>query len=73
MPASSTSSAKRIAVKGDCSAGLRIIELPVASAGPIFQQPMRSGKFQGTTAPTTPRGSRVIMATTLGSVGATWS
>jgi len=34
---------------------------------------MSSGKFQGTIAPTTPMGSRVISASARGPVGATWS
>ena len=37
----------RMAVSGDCSAGFRIRELPVASAGPIFHEDMSSGKFHG--------------------------
>jgi hypothetical protein len=59
-PASAASSASRSIDSGDCSAGLTTIELPVASAGPIFQLPISSGKFQGMTAPTTPSGSRRI-------------
>ena len=35
-------------------------ELPVASAGPIFQASIAAGKFHGSTAPTTPTGSRTI-------------
>ena len=62
MPASSASSARRIAVSGDFSDGLSTSELPAASAGPIFQAAMISGKFHGTIAPTTPIGSRVISA-----------
>ena len=73
MPASAASSARRMAVRGDCSAGFRITELPAASAGEIFQQAISSGKFHGTTAATTPAASRVIMATTLPGVGATSS
>ena len=57
-------------VSGDCSAGLTMIELPVASAGPTFHIAMSRGKFHGTTAPTTPSGSRVIMATESAGVGA---
>ena len=41
-----------------------------ASAGPNFHAAMRSGKFHGTTAATTPSGSRVIMASALRSDGA---
>ncbi len=56
MPASAASSARRMAVSGDCSAGFRITELPAASAGEIFQQAISSGKFHGTTQATTPDG-----------------
>ena len=66
MPASSASSASRIAVSGDFSEGLSTSELPAASTGPIFQAAMSSGKFQGTIAPTTPIGSRVISASVPG-------
>ena len=59
MPASMASWAKRIAVSGDFSDGLRITELPVDKAGPSFQQLISSGKFHGTMAATTPIGSRV--------------
>ena len=73
MPASAASAAMRIAVSGDFSEGLRMSELPAASAGPIFQAAMISGKFHGTIAPTTPIGSRVISASASGPVGATSS
>ena len=73
MPASEASSARRIAVSGDCSAGFRTTLLPVASAGPTFQDAISSGKFHGTTAATTPSGSRRIMTTFEWSVGATSS
>ncbi|MNH46358.1 hypothetical protein D3C79_1091120 [compost metagenome] len=49
----------RMAVSGDFSDGLSTTELPVASAGPSFQQAISSGKFHGTMAATTPTGSRV--------------
>src|SRR3546814_4313885 len=55
-PASSASSATRIAVSGDCSAGLRTTLLPIASAGATFLIAMCSGKFHGVIAPTTPSG-----------------
>ena len=48
-------------------------ELPAASAGPIFQAAMISGKFHGTIAATTPTGSRVISASASCEVGATSS
>ena len=47
---------------GDCSAVLSTTVQPAASAGANFQLPMVSGKFQGTTAATTPAGSRVTRA-----------
>src|SRR5438067_13710401 len=72
-PASTASSAMRSAVSGDCSAGLRTTLLPAASAGPTFHDAIRSGKFHGTTAPTTPTGSRTIITTADGAVGATSS
>ena len=62
IPASTASSAIRMAVSGDFSEGLSTNELPAASTGPIFQAAMSSGKFHGTIAPTTPIGSRVINA-----------
>ena len=60
----------RSAVSGDFSEGFSTTELPVASAGPSFQQAISSGKFQGTIAPTTPMGSRVISASASCGVGA---
>ena len=62
MPASAMSSARRKAVSGVCSAGLRTTQLPAASAGPSFQAAMRSGKFHGMIWPTTPTGSRSVYA-----------
>jgi hypothetical protein len=63
----------RIAVSGDFSEGFRMKELPAASAGPIFHAAMMSGKFHGTTAATTPIGSRVTSASASWLVGATSS
>ena len=60
IPASAASSATRSALSGDSSAGLTITELPAARAGPSFQPSMAAGKFHGSTAPTTPAGSRTI-------------
>ncbi len=57
-PASSASAPRRSAVSGDCSAGLSTTLLPTASAGASFHAAISSGKFHGTTAPTTPSGSR---------------
>ena len=72
-PASIASSATRSAVSGDFSEGFSTTELPVASAGPSFHVAISSGKFQGTIAPTTPAGSRVIRASESCEVGATSS
>ena len=72
-PASIASSATRRAVSEVCSAGLTIIEQPAASAGPIFQAIIRSGKFHGNTAPTTPMGSRTTSASASSPTGAVWS
>ena len=73
IPASIASSATLNADKGDCSAGFKIKLFPVANAGANFQQAINKGKFQGVTAPTTPRGSFVIVAIKLSLVGATSS
>ncbi|MCY1304763.1 hypothetical protein D9M70_545320 [compost metagenome] len=73
MPASMASWATRMAVSGDFSDGLRITELPVASAGPSFQQVISRGKFHGTMAATTPTGSRVTRPSSLCGVAATSS
>ena len=56
----SASSPRRSAVSGVCSAGLRTIGQPAASAGAIFQAAIRSGKFQGMIWPQTPTGSRSV-------------
>ena len=58
MPASPISSAIRSVDSGVISAGFSTTQLPAASAGPIFQLVNISGKFHGTTWPTTPTGSR---------------
>jgi hypothetical protein len=57
-PASSHSSANRIAVSEVNSAGLSTTVFPVAIAGAIFHASMSSGKFQGMIWPTTPMGTR---------------
>ena len=62
-PASSASSARRSAVSGVSSAGFSTTVFPQASAGPSFHEAMLSGKFHGTISPTTPSGSRKVMAT----------
>ena len=56
-PASSASSARRIAVSGVSSAGLSTTVLPAASAGAKPQPAIGIGKFHGTITPTTPSGS----------------
>ena len=57
MPASSASSQIRSVLSGVSDAGLTTTVLPQQSAGPIFHEAMRRGKFQGTIAATTPNGS----------------
>ena len=59
-PASWQRSANRRAVSGVCDAGLMITVLPAASAGAIFHDERRNGKFHGTIAPTTPTGWRSV-------------
>ena len=56
-PASSASSANRIAVSGVSSAGLSTTVLPAASAGAKPQPAIGIGKFHGTITLTTPSGS----------------
>ena len=69
-PASIASSASRIALSGDFSDGLSTTLLPMASAGASFQVAISIGKFQGTMAPITPSGSRVIRPSSSCGVGA---
>ncbi|MOA45904.1 hypothetical protein D3C78_1683510 [compost metagenome] len=73
MPASAASWAMRRAVSGDCSAGLRITELPMAKAGATFHMAISMGKFHGVTAATTPIASRVTRPNAAGPDGATSS
>ena len=54
--------AKRSAVSGVSSAGFSTIVLPAASAGAIFHDAIASGKFHGVISPTTPIGSRNVIA-----------
>ena len=61
MPASSASSASRIAVNGVSSAGLRTTVLPAARAGAKPHEAMGIGKFHGTITPITPSGSWKVM------------
>jgi hypothetical protein len=72
-PASIASSATRSAVSEVSSAGFTMTEQPAASAGPIFHASIRSGKFHGRTSPTTPKGSRTIIAIWSSEAGETWS
>jgi hypothetical protein len=60
MPASASSSPKRNAESGVCSAGLSTIVQPAASAGASFQAAIMSGKFHGMICPTTPTGWRSV-------------
>ena len=55
-PACRRTSQKRSAESGVVSAGFRTTVLPVASAGAIFHESMRSGKFQGMICAATPSG-----------------
>ena len=63
-------SQKRSAVSGVDSAGLRTTVLPAASAGAIFHESMRSGKFQGITWPATPTGRGVRFGNAYSSLSA---
>src|SRR5580765_7073161 len=56
-PASSINLANASVLTGVCSAGLRMMALPAANAGPSFQQHSEMGEFQGRIAATTPTGS----------------
>ncbi len=62
-PASSASSARRIAVSGVTSAGFSTTVFPAASAGANPQPAIGIGKFHGTMTPTTPSGSWNVMST----------
>ena len=70
MPASKASSASLRSVRDAFSAALITMELPVASAGANFQEPIIKGKFQGMIAPTTPIGSRWMSPNIFSEVGA---
>src|SRR5258707_15601285 len=60
MPASSKSSTMRTAVAGVSEAGLNTTALPATSAGAIFQTGIATGKFQGVTQATTPKGCLTV-------------
>ena len=57
-PASTSSSPSMSAVTGVRDAGLRMTELPHASAGASFHVAISIGKFHGTISPATPRDVR---------------
>ena len=69
-PASEASSAILSNVSDAVSAGFSTTELPAASAGASFHDPIISGKFQGTMAPITPTGSLWTRPSTFSAVGA---
>ena len=50
-------------MSGVSSAGFSTTVLPAASAGASFHEAIASGKFHGVISPTTPSGSRNVMAT----------
>jgi hypothetical protein len=70
-PAPIGSSAMRSVGTGVSLAGFTITEQPAANAGSIFRASISRGKFQGSTRPTTPTGSRTIIAMWLSDAGAT--
>ena len=59
-PTSSSSAARRVAVSGDHSAGLRTIVLPAARHGAIRQVESISGAFQGMISAATPTGLWIV-------------
>ena len=59
-PASIRISPRTSAVTGVCSAGLRIMVQPAASAGASFCAAWGSGEFQGMIWPQTPIGSSTV-------------
>ena len=61
-PTSSAMSAIRNALRLDSSDGLSTMVFPLARAGPILDSALNVGKFHGTIAPTTPRGTRTLSA-----------
>ena len=63
-------SAKIIAVSGVVSAGLSTTVFPHASAGAIFHESMRSGKFQGMIWAATPSGFGVRFGNAYSSLSA---
>ncbi len=65
-PASSNTLANSNMGAEACSDALSTTVLPAARAGPILTATRNSCEFQGTTAATTPRGSRIVMVHILG-------
>ena len=59
-PASPASSARRSTESGVALAGFTTAVFPAASAGAIFQQAIRNGKFQGTISAQGPSGLRSV-------------
>src|SRR6185295_5975996 len=62
IPASANSSTIRTPVAGVSVAGLKTTVFPATSAGAIFQTGMATGKFQGVTQATTPKGCLIVYA-----------
>ena len=62
-PASVSSSASRSADNGVCDAGFKTTAQPAARAGAILWATRLKGKLNGEIAPTTPIGTRSVMAT----------
>ena len=60
-PASSNTFANSSMGAEACSEAFRTTVFPAASAGPIFTATRNSWEFQGTTAATTPKGSRRVI------------
>ena len=65
-PASSMSLANSSMGAEACSEAFSTTVLPAASAGPIFTATRKSCEFHGTTAATTPSGSRSVIASMSG-------
>ena len=59
-PTSSISSASRVAVSGDHSAGLRTMVFPAARHGAMRHVDSISGAFQGMISPATPTGLWIV-------------
>jgi len=65
--AASAVPARSDATAEEVSAGFRTTVFPNARAGAAFQRGIATGKFQGVTRPTTPRGSRSVSWSVSGS------